>query len=258
MKRVKKLLAALLVLTLAVSLMVPVLAADGEKTNFFRETWEKIVAWYEALRCKVLELWFKLFPPPFLPPYPPDDPNIVYKPVIYLYPEQPTEVSVTVQPRGAHFIETIPDYGAGWRVLAQPDGTLTDLADGEQYPYLFWEASLDTPWPQLKDGFVVARADLAGFLREKLAYLGLNQAEADEFIAFWLPKLAGNAYTLIHFEGAYYDGRFPLGISPAPDSLLRVFMVARAASRYERVAPQALVPFERHGFAAVEWGGMVL
>ena len=257
MKRVKKLLAALLVLALAVSLMVPVLAAGGEKANFFRATWEKLVSWYEALRCKVLELWFKLFPPPPPFPYPPDT-DVDYKPVIYLYPEQPTEVNVTLAPRAARFTQTIPNYGAGWNVLAQPDGTLTNLADGKTYACLFWEAAHDTPWFRPETGFVVARADLAGFLKEKLAYLGLNDAEAGEFIEFWLPLLSRNAYNFLHFAGEEYQARYPLTITPAPDSLLRVFMVSAPAQGSERVAPQALAPFERHGFAAIEWGGTIL
>jgi len=183
---------------------------------------------------------------------------IAYKPVIYLYPQQPTEVNVTLQMRDARLIESIPDYGAGWNVLARPDGTLTNLADGEEYPYLFWEAAFETPWPRPKEGFVVARADLAGFLGEKLAYLGLNDAEAGEFMEFWLPVLARNEYSLIHFAEQDYTGRFPLNILPAPDSLLRVFMVAGATEQGERVPAQTLVPFERKGFAVVEWGGTML
>ena len=183
---------------------------------------------------------------------------IAYKPVIYLYPEQPTQVDVTLQTRDAHLIESIPEYGAGWHVLARPDGTLTNLADGGEYPYLFWEAALETPWPRPREGFVVARDDLAGFLDEKLRFLGLNGAEAGEFIEFWLPKLAANEYSFLHFAGKDYTDRFPLDVSPAPDSLLRVFMVASAAQKGERVTAQKLVPFERKGFAVVEWGGTML
>ena len=183
---------------------------------------------------------------------------VIAKPVIYLYPERPMEVGVTLQLNGARFTETIPDYGAGWNVLARPDGTLTNLADGGEYPYLFWEALPDAPWPRPQEGFVVAREDLAAFLDEKLAYLGLNGAEAGEFMEFWLPILAKNEYSFLHFAGQDYTNRFPLSVSPAPDSLLRVFMVAGAAQEGERAAPQKLVPFERKGFAVVEWGGTIL
>jgi len=251
MKHAKKLLALLLALALALALAVPAFAEDTQDAQddcsptFWQKIWVNIVLYWSYIK------WILGFGPNPLGP-------VLYKPVIYLYPEQPTEIAVTVQTIDAHFIETIPDYNNGWRVLAQPDGTLTNLADGAEYPYLFWEAKLETPWPKLTEGFIVARDDLPAFLDEKLRFLGLNDAEAGEFIEYWLPYLAVNAYNLIHFSGEYYDARFPLGITPAPDSLLRVFMVARAAKANERIAPQALVPFERSGFAAIEWGGMML
>jgi len=248
MKYAKILLALLLALALVAALAVPAFAdeaEDGCNPTFWQQLWANIQFYWSYIK------WILGFGPN------PID-IILYKPVIYLYPEQPTEIGVTLQTRDAHLIESIPDYGNGWRVLAQPDGTLTNPADGAQYPYLFWEAVLEKPWARVKEGFIVARDDLAGFLNEKLLYLGLNDAEAGEFIAFWLPRLAANEYTLVHFSGAYYDERIPLEITPAPDSLLRVFMVARAAKANERVAPQSLVPFARSGFAAIEWGGMIL
>jgi len=255
MKHARKLLALLLALALALALAIPAFAAgEGGFGGWIKSLWERVqTAWHNFL------VWLGLrdaCDPD--EPFDPDNPPPVRKPVIYLYPEQPVEVAVAVQTRDARFIETIPDYNGGWRVLARPGGALTDLIGGGEYPYLFWEAALETPWPKLTEGFVVARNDLAGFLEEKLLFLGLNEAEAAEFLEYWLPLLSVNEYTLIHFSGAYYDARFPLTITPAPDSLLRVFMVARAASGSERISPQNLKPFQRKGFAAIEWGGMML
>jgi len=250
MKHAKKLLALLLALGMIFTFAAPVSAAEEANQTWWERLWEKIECSdtfpYNVIRT--ILIWLGIMEPPI----------IFYKPVIYLYPERPTEINVTLQTHGAHLIESIPDYGEGWRVLAQPDGKLIDLAGGGEYPYLFWEAALDAPWPRPEEGFIIAREDLAGFLDEKLRFLGLNDAETGEFIEFWLPKLARNAYSLIHFSGADYGERFPLEISPSPDSLLRVFMVARAARGNERVAPQTLQPFERRGFAAVEWGGTIL
>lgn len=56
------------------------------------------------------------------------------KPVIYLYPEEPTEVTVTLDYSG-ELTYTYPAYGDGWTVTAYPDGTLID-ADGKEYSYL--------------------------------------------------------------------------------------------------------------------------
>ena len=61
----------------------------------------------------------------------------ILKPVIYLYPEQTTAVTVRLDYKGK-FTCTYPDYPAGgWQVTARPDGTLTNKADGREYSYLF-------------------------------------------------------------------------------------------------------------------------
>jgi len=180
------------------------------------------------------------------------------KPAIYLYPQRPTWVDVTLTLRSSYFTKTIPAYNTGWHVLAQPNGQLTNLANGNTYPYLFWEANEREPWPEAKEGFVVQREDLESFLREKLAYMGLVPAEYEEFIEFWLPILSQNEYSLIYFAGEEYTSRYPLEINPAPDSILRVFMIARPATGRERIAPQRLKPFTRTGFAVIEWGGTIL
>ena len=54
------------------------------------------------------------------------------KPVIYLYPEEETEVTVTLDFDGT-LTSTYPDYGDGWTVTARPGGTLTDPATGREY-----------------------------------------------------------------------------------------------------------------------------
>lgn len=51
------------------------------------------------------------------------------KPVIYLYPEEETQVSVRLDFDG-ELTSTYPSYEDGWTVDASPDGTLTDPATG--------------------------------------------------------------------------------------------------------------------------------
>ena len=45
----------------------------------------------------------------------------------------------------------------------------------------------------------VKGTDVAEFLEDKLALLGLNEREAEEFIVYWLPKLQENKYNYIRF-----------------------------------------------------------
>ena len=174
------------------------------------------------------------------------------KPVIYLYPERETAVSVRLDYDGA-LQHTYPAYGEGWRVTAQPDGTLRD-ASGREYYCLFWEGESRGAY-DFSRGFCVAGADSAEFLEESLAQLGLNAREANEFIIYWLPQLEANPYNLIAFQFDAYTDRARLEITPQPDSLLRVFMAWQPLDAPVEVEPQPLPAFERRGFAAVEWGG---
>ena len=175
------------------------------------------------------------------------------KPVVYLYPEQAQEVFVQLELDG-EFTCTYPEYDNGWKVKAYPDGTLRDQVTGKEYNYLFWEGTSETEY-DLSRGFVVEGKDTAGFLEEKLAYLGLNEKERNEFIVYWLPRMEDNKYNLITFQGKAYTEHATLKISPEPDSILRVFMVYKPLDKAIDIPEQELEPFEREGFTVIEWGG---
>ena len=174
------------------------------------------------------------------------------KPVIYLYPEQETTVSVSLDYAGT-LTATYPAYENGWTVTAEPDGTLYDENENE-YSYLFWEGENNTDYDFSK-GFCVAGADTADFLREKLAEIGLTPREYNEFIVYWLPKMQDNPYNLISFQSEAYTDAAKLDIDPTPDSVLRVFMAWKPLGRPQTIEPQTFTPFARDGFTVVEWGG---
>lgn len=173
------------------------------------------------------------------------------KPVIMLYPEETTEVFVRLK-TDAKMLTTYPEYKSGWRVTAHPDGRLE--MDGRSYRCLFWEAEGGFA-PDFSTGFVIKGEDTAEFLENKLTEIGLNEDEADDFIIYWLPRMENNAYNLISFQTENYQSAYELEITPAPDSLLRVFMAFKGLDEPIELPPQEFEPFERHGFAAVEWGG---
>ena len=174
------------------------------------------------------------------------------KPVIYLYPERETEVTVRLDYAGRRTC-TSPAYNGGWRVLARPDGTLTDES-GQTYSYLYWEGVNGAEY-DFSEGFCVAGSDTAAFLEDALSRLGLNRREANEFIVYWLPRMEANPYNLIAFQSDAYTDTAKLSIEPAPDTLLRVFMAWKPLENAVNVPPQSLVSPERTGFTAVEWGG---
>ena len=178
----------------------------------------------------------------------PADEPLTEKPVIYLYPEQKTAVSVSLDYAGT-LTATYPAYENGWHVTAEPDGTLYDEA-GNEYSYLFWEGE-SKPDYDFSKGFCVAGADTADFLHETLAEIGLTPKEYNEFIVYWLPKMQENPYNLISFQSERYTDIAKLDIDPTPDSVLRVFMAWKPLS----IEPQTFTPFARDGFTVVEWGG---
>lgn len=181
-----------------------------------------------------------------------DSGEVDEKPVIYLYSEEETEVTVRLDLDG-ELTAAWPAYEDGWRVTARPDGTLYDGA-GNEYGYLFWEGISDTDW-DFSQGFCVAGKDTGTFLREVLAEMGLTPREYNDFITYWMPRMQENAYDLIAFQGAAYEESARLEIDPAPDSVLRVFMAWWPLERPVEIEPQTFTPFVREGFTVVEWGG---
>ncbi len=176
------------------------------------------------------------------------------KPVIYLYPEEKTDISVKVELDGGALTCTYPDYRDGWNVTAYPDGTIIDNTDGEEYYCLYWEGVGKSDWDMSK-GFVVKREDTADFLRSKLKEIGLTPRESNEFIIYWLPELMKNECNLITFQTTQYEKNAVLDIDPVPDSILRIFMVYEPCSEDTEIEPQEFEPFERNGFTVIEWGG---
>lgn len=174
------------------------------------------------------------------------------KPVIYLYPETTMDVEVKLDYNG-HLTCTYPEYQNGWSVTAQPEGTLTDPS-GKEYNYLYWEGTTKAEY-DFSEGFCVAGKDTAEFLETALEQLGLTRREANEFIIYWLPRMEANAYNLISFQTDAYTDNAALNITPAPDSVIRVFMAWKALEQPVDIEPQKLIPTKRVGFTVVEWGG---
>jgi hypothetical protein len=176
------------------------------------------------------------------------------KPVIYLYPEEETDIHVRLALDGDLTV-SYPAYpDDGWNVTASPDGTLTDNG-GRTYDSLFWEATLDADY-ELSSGFCIKGEDTAAFLEETLAALGLSEKEANAFIVYWLPRMQDNPYNLITFQTTAYTDAAELDIDPAPDTVIRVFMVWKGLDRAVEIsAPMPTAIPERNGFTVIEWGG---
>lgn len=184
------------------------------------------------------------------------DPSMIieYKPIIYLYPEETTELIVKLG-KTENITCSYPKYNNGWNVIANTDGTLLDKNTGRKLYSLYWEGIHSEPI-NFEEGFVVKGSDTIQFLEEKLAILGLNEIEAEEFIVYWLPKLQENEYNYIRFASMdEINKNMPLEFSVEPDTIIRVLMQFKGLENPIDVQEQHLETPNRTGFVAIEWGG---
>lgn len=179
------------------------------------------------------------------------------KPVIYLYPESPTDLIVEVKPQGG-FTFTEPAYHDGWRVTAYPDGTIVNRDDGKEYPYLFWEGRGGMYSPPTSY-WVVEREGVEKFLRNKLLNMGLIENEINDFVEFWLPRMQSAPYYKIGFHDTrVMDKLAPLNFSVAPDHIFRILMdYSELSSPIPSKPPTHLPRADRTGFEVIEWGGVI-
>jgi hypothetical protein len=177
------------------------------------------------------------------------------KPVIYLYPEKTTNVSVKL-PSFIHVTVSEPAYPSnGWNVVAHPDGSLA-YADGNTYGSLFWEGT-GVGYEMPKDGFVLKDGEVDTRLATILAQYGLNDRESQEFRDFWVPKMTGAPYYRVSFLTDAWSKAAPLMVRPVPRTSIRIFMDWQKLSAPMSIPEPKIVTPTRDGFTVVEWGGLL-
>ena len=89
---------------------------------------------------------------------------MVDKPNLYLYPGNHHQMfrSAWELSEGCGITQSIPAYGEGWDVVAEPSG----LLDG-QYGYLFYESEIPANFG-VREGWSVPSENLGGVLRGNL------------------------------------------------------------------------------------------
>ncbi|MBU1074074.1 hypothetical protein KKG45_12580, partial [bacterium] len=178
----------------------------------------------------------------------------VDKPAIYIYPEEPGRFEVKLDlGRGVRLTASDPAYDKGWDVFVDADGRIDDTRD-----YLFYELGLPVPAPG-GEGWCLDSADLAAELAHLVARYGLNAAETAAFVAYWTERLPDSPYWLARpVVGADLDRWAALDVTPAPDSVLRLWIFFRPSDAARTLPAPAVAPFVRAGTTVVEWGGGVL
>jgi hypothetical protein len=184
-------------------------------------------------------------------------PALMRKPIIYLYPETDTLVTVNLEAQG-ELIFTYPEYKNGWEFMARPNG---DLAFGcDTYNYLFWEANqpdhLSTA--DLNEGFIVKGENSISFLEAKLNAAGFTSKEKADFITYWGPLIQKNELNFVRFEFNETCDKFAeLNITPTPDHIYRLYIFFSPIEAAFEVQEQHIPKMNRNGFTVLEWGGQV-
>lgn len=176
------------------------------------------------------------------------------KPVVYLYPTKAEHVTVRV---GAYVTKSDPSYDltTGWNVYAQPSGQLT--VGGAIYGSLFWEGQGMGFYPAITSGTIVKRSDALATIKSQLAEQGLRPNEINDFVAYWGSKIPNDPYIrLTWFNTAQMNELATLFVSPAPDTLIRVFLDMDGYAIPPNLPAQHLSSVPRKGFTVVEWGGL--
>lgn len=179
------------------------------------------------------------------------------KPVIYLYPEKKTNVTVKVDVVGEFSAQYPKTQDGTWNMIATPDGTLFDPKTEKKYGYLFWEAKNPTNLTiDPAKAFCVKKDEVESFLEGACLKFGLNDREKTDFVSFWIAALEQNPYSLVQFltddECASYA---QMTVEPKPDSEIRMFMLFQRVNKPVKVGSPALSMKKREKFTVVEWGG---
>jgi hypothetical protein len=185
----------------------------------------------------------------------------IAKPIVYLYPIQPTYVDVRVEAEGKVVVSDPLYPEGGWvDVFAQPDGRL--LYQGEEYKELFYETEV-TFVQQPTKGIILKTADIERRLTDITYKYGLVGIEQQEFLEYWVDRLQkiGSPYILFSVIESKEKQRIDhLIITPTPDTLITFLAYFKPInSPFYAIEPLKLpeTPPVRQGFTAVEWGGTI-
>ncbi len=254
-------------------------ATSAENPDMPKPTFEAYVAKHPLLFTK--DHWGKWIA---LGEYDYKIPGGCGKPVVYLYPTQPTQVHVAFT-SPMQFDVSIPTYKDGWDVLANPNGQLTDLQPEatncsvidttrpgseyaskacltNNYPYLYWAGqSLGRPYPTINTGWIIARDNLTNFMDQTLDTVGFTANEKNDMLSYWLPQMLAKQapyYRISFLQTDQMNALAPMAITPSPASVYRLFLDYQplASKPDVLIEPEVLGKVNRKGFTVVEWGGL--
>jgi len=178
----------------------------------------------------------------------------ILKPNIYLYSDDPTEVSV-VFTRPELLTVSIPDYSKGWKVGVSKNGTLKDK--NGSYGFLFYESKSNLSDFQTKQGFRLGLENRERQFNEILDLYGFNKTEKADFIEFWTEILDTDRVYIMYPQGTErLDSAMPVFTNPKPDNVFRLWFGFEAVDKTPENPD--IETIKRGGITLVEWGGFII
>lgn len=189
---------------------------------------------------------------PFQSCKPDDDDDMLYKPNIYIYPQETISLNVKIAfPIGGKVVKSIPEYSNGWNVTVEPGGLINN-----KYNYLFYESTQPDKW-QKTYGWVIRKNDLESFFKENMDNYGFSKPEIQDFTDYWIPRLNGfEFYTIYPQTTETIKNIIEIHFSREPQNFLRLYYIIKGQNDLSNadLTPPAIEKFAREGFYATEWG----
>lgn len=179
-----------------------------------------------------------------------------YKPNIYIYSSESQKVTVEFDYPQLLTV-TIPEYKDSWTVTTGENGMLTD-EEGNAYRYLFYESDTTKSLFQTDSGYRISADQRAQTFDRLLMDMGFTKQEREDFIEFWNEKLPeGVDYVMYPQSTDIVDLAMPVRISPAPESIERIWFVFLTDEGQEVKNPEEIVLVREDSYSVVEWGGLI-
>jgi len=178
---------------------------------------------------------------------------IAYKPNIYIYPNEETQLLVSIYfPKGGDILTSVPEYGNGWNINVDTNGLID-----KTYNYLFYESKQPDIW-QKSYGWIIKQADLEKFFKENMINYGFYGNEIQDFIEYWMPRLIDHKFYIIYPQNSLIINKaIELRFSKEPEKILRLFYVVHGYYTNPNIkltVPRPDKIFDRKGFFVTEWG----
>lgn len=179
------------------------------------------------------------------------------KPNLYLYPGIDTPTVVTLgHTQRQRIVASVPGYQGAWRGIAHTDGTWTAAGTDQRDPFLFYEVSLQ-PWQsarfQRDVGWCVEEGQAHEAMAEILGAYGFNAGERDDFVDAWVHDLPPSDGGYAVYPQVDVEHAATVQIQPALP-LSRLWLVVEPGAGCSAGHEPAVLPFDRSGPHAVEWG----